>query len=215
MYMSPKKNFYFSPRDIKHILLSLFFLLPLFSLKAQEADLLLSQISQDNQEEKIPVKQYLYSSDKSKIHQKGEIYISEGVIVHNADLIFSQPSKDHSVDMKRSLKKNTKAKYASNTQIKEKQKETFHRKVVVMAFFKPIDIEENYFFNSLQKNNYIGTGNNSFKKVISITGYHPELPVFFYYRQKAYAQERFFSQNKYFLNKSCIRPPTNVILSFS
>ena len=107
MCMSAKKYFYFSPRDIKHILLSLFFLLPLFSLKAQEADLLLSQISQDNQEEKIPVKQYLYSSDKSKIYQKGEIYISEGVIVHNADLIFSQPSKDHSVDLKRALKKNT------------------------------------------------------------------------------------------------------------
>lgn len=189
MCMSAKKYFYFSPRDIKHILLSLFFLLPLFSLKAQEADLLLSQISQDNQEEKIPVKQYLYSSDKSKIYQKGEIYISEGVIVHNADLIFSQPSKDHSVDLKRALKKNTKAKYASNTQIKEKQKKTFHRKVVVTAFFKPINIKENYFFNSLQKNNYIGTGNNSFKKVISITGYHPELPVFFYYRQKAYAQD--------------------------
>lgn len=191
-------------------LISLCFLLSVFSVKARVGGGSLSEISDHS---KIQSDNIDHSDTKNHALQIEGVYISNGTIVKNADLIYSNSSKKTSINTKKILKKNN--KYIAKSHKKRKPVKTLNKKIDVLVSFRPFGTGDNYFCNPFFKEDYANANNNYFKKIIRLVEYKQELFILFYIKVNAYSLTTLFSQNKYFLNKNCIRPPTRILFSLS
>lgn len=200
-------------RVFKCNLITLCFMLSVFSAKARIADELFCEIPVDKIEEKATLESDILPDAKTDDNATQNIYIYGEIIVYNSHLIYDSSSRKHSSnDLKEKLKKTNKPKYISKVYKKKKQEKNLSKRAnTSLVSYKPISTEDNYFVNSLHKKNYTNTNNNYSKKVIrSSIEYKQELFALHYSKPEANFRELFFKQNKYFLNKNCIRPPTKI-----